>query len=50
MCIRDSTHIIEVSMGETTVINPGEACGWITGRYTVAVLDLETGKVEIVDI
>ncbi|RKY85922.1 YfcE family phosphodiesterase, partial [candidate division KSB1 bacterium] len=44
------THIIEVSMGETTVINPGEACGWITGRYTVAVLDLETGKVEIVDI
>jgi len=44
------THNIEVTEGKTTVINPGECCGWLTGRYTVAILDLKDGKTEIIDI
>jgi len=44
------THNIDVVNGETTIINPGESCGWLTGRFTVAILDLKTGITEIVDI
>ena len=32
--------------GATLVVNPGEACGWLTGTCTVAVLDLDTLQVE----
>jgi putative phosphoesterase len=31
-------------------LNPGECCGWVTNRCTVALLDLETLKAEIVDV
>ena len=27
-------------------INPGEACGWIHGKCTAAILDTDTGEVE----
>lgn len=27
-------------------INPGECCGWVTGRATIAILDLATKTVE----
>jgi hypothetical protein len=36
--------------GDTLVINPGEACGWLTGSCTAAVLDLESGEVEILTL
>jgi putative phosphoesterase len=39
-----------VTRGRTLVVNPGEACGWLTGRCTAAVLDLETGELEIVSL
>jgi putative phosphoesterase len=32
------------------VINPGEACGWLTGKATVAVLDTETLEANIYEI
>jgi predicted phosphodiesterase len=32
------------------VINPGEACGWLTGACTAAILDLDTSEVEIITI
>ena len=45
------THKQEtVTRGEALVINPGEACGWLTGNCTAAVLDLETGDVEVVTL
>ena len=44
------THNVDIIEGKTTIINPGECCGWLTGRYTVAVLDLQTGKPEVFDI
>jgi len=33
-------------VGSTLVVNPGEACGWIHGKCTAAILDTETGEVE----
>jgi len=44
------THQIDVRKGATLVINPGEACGWTTGRETVGILDLNMMDVEIVDL
>lgn len=37
-------------VGETVLLNPGEVCGWLTGRATVAVVDLERMEVEMVGI
>ena len=34
--------------GRTRIINPGEACGYLTGCPTVAVLETETGRSEMV--
>lgn len=31
-------------------LNPGECCGWLSGRCTIAVLDTRTMAVEIVDV
>jgi putative phosphoesterase len=45
------THNQEtITRGQSLVINPGEACGWLTGRCTAAILDLETSEVEIVTL
>ena len=45
------THRQEaVTRGETLIVNPGEACGWLTGKCTGAILDLETSEVEIVTL
>ncbi|MHC1580786.1 MAG: metallophosphoesterase [Methanopyraceae archaeon] len=35
--------------GDTLVVNPGEACGYVTGRRTVAVLDPDELTVEIIE-
>jgi len=45
------THKQEtITRGKTLVINPGEACGWLTGQCTGAILDLETSEVEIISL
>ncbi len=44
------THEIVLKEGPPVILNPGEACGLLTGRATAAVLDTETMKVEIFDI
>ena len=45
------THRQEtITRGQTLVINPGEACGWLTGTCTGAILDLETSEIEIVTL
>ncbi len=35
---------------EVIVINPGECCGYLTGRKTVAILDLEKREAKIVEL
>jgi hypothetical protein len=36
-------------VGTVTVINPGEICGYLTGRYSVAVLDTQTSLSRIIE-
>jgi len=36
--------------GDTVLINPGEACGWVTGAPSAAVLDLDTKQVEFITL
>jgi len=31
-------------------VNPGECCGWVSGRCTIAVVDLSANRAEIVEI
>lgn len=45
------THKQEtITRGETLIVNPGEACGWLTGVCTGAILNLETSEVEILTL
>lgn len=45
--IHGSSHLqVQRTVGKTLIINPGEACGWIHGKCTAAILDLDTGEVE----
>jgi len=44
------THRQRYEPGKPVVINPGEACGWLSGTASVAVLDLDTGKVDFYEL
>lgn len=35
-------------VGGTLVVNPGETCGWLYGKPSVALVDLETMRADIV--
>ena len=49
--VRGHTHKPAVErVGDTLVVNPGEACGWLYGRSTVAVLDTKELSVEIIEL
>ena len=49
--IHGHTHRASVTTtGGTLVVNPGEACGYLTGRGTVAVLETGTMEAEILEI
>jgi len=37
-------------VGRTLHVNPGECGGWLTGRSTIALADLETKTMEVIDI
>ena len=42
------THqVVNRQVGNTLVVNPGEACGYLTGRCTCAIIDTEAGAAEI---
>jgi len=45
------THEVYIGKyGDTRVINPGEACGYLTGRRTIAVYDVDRDEVRIIDL
>jgi len=50
LIIYGHTHEIDIREGRPLVVNPGECGGWVTGRCTVAIVDLETMKVKIHDL
>lgn len=50
LIIYGHTHQIDIREGQPLVVNPGECGGWLTGRNTVAIIDLETMKAKIHDL
>lgn len=45
------THELKIERRDGRLwINPGECCGWVTGRCTVAALDLSNLEVEIMEV
>ena len=51
LVVSGHTHrpIIE-QVGRTLHVNPGECGGWVTGRSTIAIVDLEENTAKIIDI
>jgi len=50
LVVRGHTHRAEIKPGKTLCVNPGEVCGYLSGKCTVAIVDLNTMDVEIVEI
>jgi hypothetical protein len=48
--VRGHNHRAEIREGKTLLINPGEVCGYLTGRQTVAILNLTELKAEILHL
>ena len=45
------THELDLRReGKTLVVNPGEACGCLTGRSTAVLLDPESGEHEVLEL
>lgn len=51
MIIHGHTHNAEIyQKGKTLIINPGEVCGYLSGKSTIAVLDTVTREARILEI
>lgn len=49
--VHGHTHKAETyRIGKTLVVNPGEVCGYLTGRATIAILDLNLLEAEIISL
>ena len=49
--ITGHTHeVVNETRHGTLLLNPGECCGWMTDRCTVAILDLDTVKAQIIEV
>jgi len=49
--IKGHTHVPEIKQeGKTLVINPGELCGYLTGKKTLCLLDLDKMEAAIHEI
>ncbi len=48
--VRGHNHKAEVVVGPTLLVNPGEVCGYLTGQQTIALLDLDSLKAEILKL
>ncbi len=45
------THKLEIrEIYGSIIVNPGECCGYLTGKPTVSIIDLATKEVKIIDI
>lgn len=45
------THeVVEQREGDQLRLNPGECCGWVNGRCTVAMLETDDLSVQIIDL
>ncbi len=49
--IHGHTHMQEMkTRGDTLIVNPGEACGWLFGAPSAAIIDLDTKDVEFIKL
>ena len=49
--VHGGTHKQEMkARGDTLIVNPGEACGWLFGAPSAAIMDLDTKKVEFLTL
>ena len=49
--VHGNTHQQEMkTRGDTLIVNPGEACGWLRGTPSAAILDLESRHVEFLSL
>jgi putative phosphoesterase len=49
--VNGHTHVAKTyRKGRTLVINPGEACGYLSGNPTIAILDTNTLKAKIIQL
>jgi hypothetical protein len=48
--VRGHNHKAEIVDGRTLLINPGEVCGYLSGRQTVAMLDPLKLSAEIIEL
>ena len=49
--IHGQTHQQEMkTRSDTLIVNPGEACGWLYGTPSAAMLDLESLQVEFLTL
>jgi putative phosphoesterase len=49
--IHGHTHQQEMkTRGDTLIVNPGEACGWLYGTPSAALLDLDSRQVEFISL
>ncbi|MBO3768137.1 MAG: metallophosphoesterase [Thermoproteota archaeon] len=42
--------VVSRLVNNTLIINPGELCGYLTGKSTLAIVDLETKSAEILEL
>ncbi len=51
LIIYGHTHRFDLrKIGGTLIINPGECGGWLTGKSTIALLDIKTWEAKIVEL
>jgi predicted phosphodiesterase len=49
--VHGATHTQELKhRGDTLIVNPGEACGWLYGRPSAAILDLASREVQMLTL
>ena len=49
--VHGCTHQQEMKhRGDTLILNPGEACGWLYGTPKAAIIDLDDKKVELISL
>jgi putative phosphoesterase len=49
--ITGHTHQVAIEPRDGKLfVNPGECCGWVTGRATAAIIDLKTNEVELIEV
>ncbi len=46
------THKVDIrkTSNGCLIVNPGEVCGWLTGKATIAILDTDTMEVKLMEL